>query len=58
METHYSLINPFLLYRIEVWRDTHSNINNKILILQKKTSRAIHAFNTHTTEYFKNLTIF
>ena len=53
---YYSLINPFLLYGIEVCHGTYANITNKILILQKKACRAIHdlPFNTHTTEYFKN----
>ena len=53
---YYSLINPFLLYGIEVWHGTYANINNKIFILQKNACRAIHnlPLNTHTTEYFKN----
>ena len=53
---YYSLINPFLLYGIEVWHDTYANITNKIFILQRKACRAIYnpPFNTHTTEYFKN----
>ena len=53
---YYSLINPFLLYVIEVWHGTYANITNNIFILQKKACRAIHnlSFNTHTTEYFKN----
>ena len=53
---YYSLINPFLLYGIEVWHGTYANITNKIFILQKNACRAIHnlPFNTHTTEYFKN----
>ena len=52
---YYSLINPFLLYGIEVWHGTYANITIKIFILQKKACRAIHnlPFNTHTTEYFK-----
>ena len=57
---YYSLINPFLLYGIEVWYGTYANITNKIFILQKKACRAIHnmPFNTHTTEYFKNANFF
>ena len=53
---YYFLINPFLLYGIEVWHGTYANITNKIFILQKKASRAIYnlPFNTHATEYFKN----
>ena len=56
---YYSLINPFLLYGIEVWHGTYANITNKIFILQKKACRTIHnlPFNTHTTEYFKNANI-
>ena len=56
---YYSLINPFLLYGIEVWHGTYANIINTIFILQKKACRAIHnlLFNTHTTEYFKNAKI-
>ena len=46
---YYSLINPFLLYLIEVWHGTYANITNKIFILQKKAFRAIHnlPFNSH-----------
>ena len=33
---YYSLINPFLLYGIEVCHGTYANITNKILILQKR----------------------
>ena len=33
---YYSLINPFLLYGIEVWHGTYANITNKIFILQEK----------------------
>ena len=53
---YYSLINPFLLYGIEVCHGTYANITNKIFILQKKACRTIHnlPFNTHSTEYFKN----
>ena len=61
METlYYTLINQVLLYGIKVWHDAHANITNKIFILQRKVSRAIHnlPFNTHTTEYFKNSNIF
>ena len=56
---YYSLINPFLLYGIEVWHGTYANITNKIFILQKKACRAIHnlPFNAQTTEYFKNAKI-
>ena len=56
---YYSLINAFLLYGIEVWHGTYANITNNIFILQKKACRAIHnlPFNTHTTEYFKNVKI-
>ena len=56
---YYSLINPFLLYAIEVWHGTYANITNKIFILQKKACRAIHnlPFNAHTTEYFKSAKI-
>ena len=51
---YYSLINPFLLYGIEVWHGTYAKITNKIFILEKKACRAMHnlPFNTHTTEYF------
>ena len=38
---YYSLINPFLLYGIEVWHGTYANITNKIFILQKKACSAI-----------------
>ena len=51
---YYSLINPFLLYGIEIWHGTNANITNKIFILQKKACHL--PFNTHTTEYFKNST--
>ena len=53
---YYSLINPFLLYGIEVWHGTYANITKKIFILQKKACWAINnlPFITHTTEYFKN----
>ena len=57
---YYSLINPFLIYGIEVCHGTYAaNITNKIFILQKKACRTIHnlPFNTHTTEYFKNAKI-
>ena len=37
---YYSLINPFLLYGIEVWLSILTILNT--------------SFNTHTTEYFKN----
>ena len=54
---YYSLINPFLLYGIEVWHGRY-NITNKIFILHKKACMrmTIHnlPFNTHTTENFKN----
>ena len=33
---YYSLINTFLLYRIEVWHGTYADITNKRFILQKK----------------------
>ena len=33
---YYSLINPFLLYGIEVWHGTYADITNKIFILQKR----------------------
>ena len=39
---YYSLINPFLLYGIEVWHGTYANITNKIFILQKKACRDIY----------------
>ena len=54
---YHSLINPFLLYGIEAWHGTYANITNKIFILQKKACREIHnlPFNTHTTEYCKNV---
>ena len=35
---YYSLINPFLLYGIEVWHGTCANTTNKIFILQKKAN--------------------
>ena len=31
---YHSLMNPFLLYRIEVWHGPYANITNKIFILQ------------------------
>ena len=37
IKTYYSLINPFLLYGIEVCHGTYANITNKIFILQKKS---------------------
>ena len=36
--SYYSLINPFLLYGIEVWGGTYASITNKIFILQKRPS--------------------
>ena len=56
---YYSLMNPFLLYGIEVWHGTYANTTNKIFILHKKACWAIHNLhiNTHTTEYFKNAKI-
>ena len=55
----HSLINQFLLFGIEVWHGTSTSITNKIFILQKKACRAIRnlRFNSHTTEYFKNVRI-
>ena len=49
---YYSLINPFLLYGIEVWHGTYANITNKIFIFQKKACRAIH--NLHAFQYSHN----
>ena len=58
---YYSLINPFLLYEIEVWHGTYANITNKIFILQKKACRAIIIYlsiltqaNTLKIQNFKN----
>ena len=33
---YYSLINPFLLYGIEVWHGTYANKTNKIFFFQQK----------------------
>ena len=56
---YYSLVNPFLLYGIEVWHGTYAIITNKIFIFQKKACRAILTlpFNANTNEYLKKSNI-
>ena len=50
------MILPYLSYGIEAWFGASSTDSNKILILQKKSVRAIFnlPFNDHTNDYFKN----
>ena len=46
IKTYYSLINPFLLYGIEVKHGTFANITNKIFILHKKACMQGHPKST------------
>ena len=54
-----SLIKPYLTYAIEAWYSAPKYLTDKVLILQKKSIRAINSlpYNEHTSKYFKEMKI-
>ena len=50
------MILPYLNYSIEAWFGAAQVDTNKILVLQKKSLRAVHSlpFNAHTNDFFKS----
>ena len=56
---YYSLIHPYLPYRIQVWGSTYQGHLSKLVILQKKIVRIIGGVppRTHTEPLFSDLNI-
>ena len=50
-----SMILPYLSYSIEAWFGAARTDSNKMLVLKKKSIRAVHSlpFNAHTNDFFK-----
>jgi len=56
---YYSLINPYILYALEVWFNAPDYLSDRIKILQKKAIRIVNnlEYNEHTTEHFRNMNL-